>query len=151
MPNQQLEDINQMLRARREEADPDISFPESRAMFEEMVALFPLPEGVSSTPVDAGGIPAEWIRAAGASDKQTIYWLHGGGYIASAPSTRIAASWQAYLLPPARECWRLTTALRRRTRSRQPSKTQSRHTTGCCRRVLTRSRSLSAATRRVAG
>jgi len=80
MPNQQLEDITQKLRARREEADPDISFPESRAMFEEMVALFPLPEGVSSTPVDAGGIPAEWIRAAGASDNQTIYWLHGGGY-----------------------------------------------------------------------
>jgi epsilon-lactone hydrolase len=80
MPNQQLEDIARMLRARREEADPDISFPESRAMFEEMVDLFPLPEGVSSNPVDAGGIPAEWIRAAGVSDEQTIYWLHGGGY-----------------------------------------------------------------------
>jgi len=80
MPSQEVETITQMLRAQLEETSPDISFPESRAMFEEMVALFPLPEGVSSTPVDAGGIPAEWIRAAGASDKQTTYWLHGGGY-----------------------------------------------------------------------
>ena len=80
MPSQPLEDITQMLRARRDEADPDISFPESRAMFEEMVAFFPLPEGVSSTPLDAGGIPAEWIAAPNATDEQTIYWLHGGGY-----------------------------------------------------------------------
>ena len=90
MPSQQLEDITQMLRARREEADPEISFEVSRAMFEEMVALFPLPEGVSSTPVDAGGIPAEWIRAAGASDKQTTYWLHGGGYCIGSRNTHRA-------------------------------------------------------------
>jgi acetyl esterase/lipase len=80
MPSQQLEIITEMLRARREETPPDISFPESRAMFEQMVAAFPLPEGVSSTPVDAGGIAGEWITAPGATDDQIIYWLHGGGY-----------------------------------------------------------------------
>ena len=49
-------------------------------MFEQMTAAFPVPEGVKSTPVDAGGIPAEWITARGSGDEQTIYWLHGGGY-----------------------------------------------------------------------
>jgi acetyl esterase/lipase len=90
MPSQELEDITQMLRARREEADPDISFEESRAMFEEMVGLFPVPEGVSSTPVDAGGIAGEWIAAAGVTDEQTIYWLHGGGYCIGSINTHRA-------------------------------------------------------------
>ena len=80
MPSQELETISQMLRARREETPPDVSIPESRAMFEQMIADFPPPEGVSSKRVDAGGIAAEWIAAEDASDEQTIYWLHGGGY-----------------------------------------------------------------------
>jgi epsilon-lactone hydrolase len=80
MPSQQIETISQMLRERREQTSPDISFTESRAMFEQMVALFPPPEGVSSTPVDAGGIAGEWIAAPGAGEERTIYWLHGGGY-----------------------------------------------------------------------
>jgi monoterpene epsilon-lactone hydrolase len=80
MPSQQIQIISQMLRERREQAPPDISFPESRAMFEQMVAAFPAPAGVSSKPVDAGGIAAEWIAAEGADSERMIYWLHGGGY-----------------------------------------------------------------------
>jgi acetyl esterase/lipase len=80
MASPELKTITEMLRARQEQAPADISFPESRAMFEQMTAAFPAPPGVTSTPVDAGGIPAEWIAAPGASDEQTIYWLHGGGY-----------------------------------------------------------------------
>ena len=80
MPSQQLEEISQMLRTRREQAPPDVSIPESRAMFEQMIADFPAPAGVSSERVDAGGIAGEWIAAEDASDEQTIYWLHGGGY-----------------------------------------------------------------------
>jgi acetyl esterase/lipase len=80
MPSQELETISQMLRARREETPPDVSIPESRAMFEQMIADFPPPEGVSSKRVDAGGIAGEWTAAKGASEEQTIFWLHGGGY-----------------------------------------------------------------------
>ena len=80
MPSQEVETITQVLRARLEEASPDISFPESREMFEQMVALFPAPGDASGTPVDAGGIAAEWIAVDGASAACTIYWLHGGGY-----------------------------------------------------------------------
>jgi len=80
MPSQQLEMITQMLRTRRDDTPPDISFAESRAMFEEMVAAYPAPEGVSSEIATAGGIAAEWITAVGAGSERTIYWLHGGGY-----------------------------------------------------------------------
>ena len=80
MPSRQLETIAQMLRERREQAPPDISFPESRAMFEQMIADFPPPQDVSSNAVDGGGIPGEWIAADGADSERTIYWLHGGGY-----------------------------------------------------------------------
>lgn len=80
MPSEQVETITQMLRARLEETSPDISFPESRATFEQMVAQFPAPGGASGTPVDAGGIAGEWITAPDATDDQIIYWLHGGGY-----------------------------------------------------------------------
>ncbi len=61
MPSQQLEIITQMLRDRREQTSPDISFTESRAMFEQMVGAFPAPQGISSKPVDAGGMAGEWI------------------------------------------------------------------------------------------
>ncbi len=80
MASPELKTITEMLRARQQEAPAEISFPESRAMFEQMTAAFPLPPGVTSTPVDAGGIRAEWITTPGANDEQTIYWLHGGGY-----------------------------------------------------------------------
>src|SRR5947209_13917343 len=79
MASPELKTITEMLRARQQEAPPDISFPESRALFEQMTAAFPLPPGVTGTPVDAGGIPGEWIAAPEAGDEQTIYWLHGGG------------------------------------------------------------------------
>jgi len=90
MPSQQLETITQMLRERREQAPPAISFPESRAMFEQMVADFPAPAGVSSKPVDAGGIAAEWITADGAAGERTVYWLHGGGYCIGSINTHRA-------------------------------------------------------------
>ena len=90
MASQQIEMITQMLLERREQTSPDISFTESRAMFEQMVALFPPPEGVSSTPVDAGGIAGEWITAPGAGEEQTIYWLHGGGYCIGSINTHRA-------------------------------------------------------------
>jgi epsilon-lactone hydrolase len=90
VPSQQIQIISQMLRERREQAPPDISFPESRAMFEQMVAAFPGPQGVSSEQVDAGGIAAEWIAAHGAAPERTIYWLHGGGYCIGSINTHRA-------------------------------------------------------------
>lgn len=40
------------------------------------------PEGVTGTPASLGGVPGEWIAAAGASEDATVLYLHGGGYVA---------------------------------------------------------------------
>jgi len=37
-------------------------------------------DDVKRQPVDAGGVPAEWITAPGAAKERVIYFLHGGGY-----------------------------------------------------------------------
>src|SRR5207249_11355568 len=80
MASPELKTITELLRARQEQAPADISFPKSRALFEQMTAVFPLPPDVTSKPVDAGGIPGEWIAAPEAGDQETIYCLHGVGY-----------------------------------------------------------------------
>jgi epsilon-lactone hydrolase len=40
------------------------------------------PDGVVGTPVDAGGVPAEWIDPPGAVTDRVVLYLHGGGYVA---------------------------------------------------------------------
>jgi len=65
----------------------DKSIQEVRAQMEEWVGSFPLPEGVSLEPVDAGGVPGEWVRAREARDDAVFLYLHGGGYVLGSPVT----------------------------------------------------------------
>jgi len=39
------------------------------------------PQGCTFEPVNAGGVPAVWVKAAESNDARTIFYLHGGGYI----------------------------------------------------------------------
>ena len=39
------------------------------------------PEGVTCTPVDAGGVSAEWSVAAGVDETKVVLYVHGGGYV----------------------------------------------------------------------
>lgn len=39
------------------------------------------PEGVTCTPVDAGGVSAEWSVAAGVDEAKVVLYVHGGGYV----------------------------------------------------------------------
>ena len=39
------------------------------------------PAGVTCTPVDAGGVSAEWSVADGADQDKVILYVHGGGYV----------------------------------------------------------------------
>lgn len=59
---------------------PPAGLPEWRAGFDEMCAGFPIPADVSITQVDAGGVPALLVRAAGADPGAVIQWTHSGGY-----------------------------------------------------------------------
>ncbi len=56
-----------------------------RAVMEEMSA--PVPSDVKCTPVNAGGVPAEWIVAPGAADDCFLLYLHGGGYVMGSINT----------------------------------------------------------------
>ena len=58
----------------------DLSIQQVRAQMEGWVGAFPLPEGVSVEAEDAGGVPAEWVKAPGARDDTVFLYLHGGGY-----------------------------------------------------------------------
>ena len=41
----------------------------------------PAPAGVTCTPVEAGGVSAEWSVADGADQAKVILYVHGGGYV----------------------------------------------------------------------
>jgi len=45
------------------------------------------PEGVTVEVIDAGGVPAEWVRALDARDDAALLYLHGGGYCIGSPNT----------------------------------------------------------------
>ncbi len=52
-----------------------------RRRLDEVFGNFPLADGVKATPVDAGGVPAEWTATSSADPSRVILYLHGGGYV----------------------------------------------------------------------
>ncbi|MEX2649056.1 MAG: alpha/beta hydrolase [Alphaproteobacteria bacterium] len=46
----------------------------------------PLAPDTTITPVSAGGVPGEWVRASGSDPARRLLWIHGGGWIACAPA-----------------------------------------------------------------
>jgi hypothetical protein len=49
-----------------------------RAGMEAITSAAPIPDGAKFKPVDAGGVPGEWVETAGADDSKVILYLHGG-------------------------------------------------------------------------
>lgn len=85
MPSPQLETILKMMAER-----PDLHgapVEQRRAAFEAVTAFFPLPADVTHEPVDAGGVPGEWIAAPGADADRVVSYLHGGGYAMGSVNT----------------------------------------------------------------
>lgn len=80
MASAQLETVIQMLQSTLG-GPPPASIQDFRATFDQMGAAFPIAADVKCTPVDAGGVPAEWIVAPGAADNTVVLYLHGGGYV----------------------------------------------------------------------
>ena len=79
MASQQLQMIVEALRARPDSAE--LSIQDQRAAFQELASQFQPAQDVRCEPVDAGGIPAEWITTPEAGHESAIYYLHGGGYV----------------------------------------------------------------------
>ena len=78
MASQELQTIIQTLRSRPNLRGAPIE--QRRAAFEAVTTFFPVPQDVKAEPVDAGGIPAEWIAAPSTDAERVIYYLHGGSY-----------------------------------------------------------------------
>jgi monoterpene epsilon-lactone hydrolase len=89
MAKLKLEDIIARLRA-RPKGGPDPGFLKARAALERESAKAPLPDGVDVTPVDAAGVPGEWVQVqegAAAGEAPAVLFLHGGGYVMGSCAT----------------------------------------------------------------
>ena len=61
---------------------PDESvLPAERRRLYEQSAQYPMPPEATTTPVDAGGVPCEWVLGRGADPGRRLLYLHGGGYV----------------------------------------------------------------------
>jgi monoterpene epsilon-lactone hydrolase len=74
----QLDSLVTLLRSRPAPEKPDVGL--SRAGFEKMAAVLGGAPDAKCEPVDAGGVPAEWVAAPGIDAKRAVLYLHGGGY-----------------------------------------------------------------------
>jgi acetyl esterase/lipase len=88
MSRQQLDTIIQMLRARPIAQAPTIE--QTRAGFEQMAGLFPVDAEVKREPIQAGGVPSEWVSAPDADAGRAVLYLHGGGYVIGSINTHRA-------------------------------------------------------------
>jgi len=79
MASAELQSVIEMLRAGAAAAGTSIA--EMRAGMEAMAGLLPPPKDVTCEPVDAGGVPAEWVAAPQARADRVVLYLHGGGYV----------------------------------------------------------------------
>lgn len=79
MASDQLAMIVDMLKATKPLSEPTVE--EMRAALEAMTSGYALPDDVRAAPVDAGGVPAEWIDTPEVDAGRTILYLHGGGYV----------------------------------------------------------------------
>ena len=89
---------------------------------------YPKPDDITWEPVDAAGVPAEWVIPDDCEPGRAVVYLHGGGYatgtLESAPRPVLATS----LARRGPACSPSTTGSRRSTRSPRPSTTPSRRT-----------------------
>ena len=85
MPSPEHEAIVQMLAARPQQQDATLE--ESRAGFEQLAALFPVPDDVKTERVEAGGVPAEWVSVPETREEHVLLYVHGGGYVVGSLTT----------------------------------------------------------------
>jgi phosphinothricin tripeptide acetyl hydrolase len=64
-----------------------MSVAEIRAAYDQIGQQFPLPDAVSVTPTDAGGVKAEWAKPQNARPDAAILYFHGGGYVIGSPAS----------------------------------------------------------------
>lgn len=86
MPSPELQTVIDLLRG-MPPLPHEAAWAEQRAALESLTSMAPPVADVRCTPVDAGGVPAEWVVAAGARDDRAVLYLHGGGYCVGSINT----------------------------------------------------------------
>ena len=85
MPNAQLDAVIEMLSSRDSLENPTVE--DSRERFEQFARAVGGDTPASVRRVDADGVPADLVSAAGASSGKAILYLHGGGYVIGSSAT----------------------------------------------------------------
>jgi acetyl esterase/lipase len=102
MPSEALNQIIQAVRSMGGTGVPSIE--ELRAQAQAGSGMNPVPDDVVATPVDADGVPCEWVAAPNSRADRAVIHFHGGGYaVGSAASSRhfaarVAAAAEARVL-----------------------------------------------------
>jgi epsilon-lactone hydrolase len=84
MPSAELQMMVDMIRSHAPAGVPTVD--DLRQQADASGGLMPLPDDVEVTPVDAGGVRAEWVRTPGAREGAAVVHFHGGGYAVAGPS-----------------------------------------------------------------
>ncbi|MDI1452000.1 alpha/beta hydrolase [Polyangium sp. 6x1] len=75
--------------------DPNAPVSALRANIDDLVRRMPKPPpGVTVLPTNAGGVPAEWVTAAGADERRVLLHFHGGGYASGSPASVRDLAWR---------------------------------------------------------
>ncbi|HEY1344261.1 MAG TPA: alpha/beta hydrolase [Streptosporangiaceae bacterium] len=82
MASEELKTVQELLRG----FDLESLTIAERRKATESVASVP-PGGTAVEPVNANGVPAEWVTAAGVGDGRVLLYLHGGAYQIGSPAT----------------------------------------------------------------
>lgn len=85
MPSPELARVRELLAAAPGFAGDDVAA--MRANMEAMAAVVPLADDIRITPVDADGVPGEWVEAGAVRSDACILYLHGGGYVIGSTRT----------------------------------------------------------------
>src|ERR1700688_1503682 len=86
MISEQLKNVIERIKSQPQH--PNASIEKRRAGMERISEH--VASDVTCEPVDAGGVPAEWIAAPGAIADRAILYLHGGGYVLGSINTHRA-------------------------------------------------------------
>jgi epsilon-lactone hydrolase len=78
MASTEFYELVEKLRSRPREENPTIE--QQRAGFAALSRQFPPPASATFEPVNASGVPAEWVSIKGGRPSPVILYFHGGGY-----------------------------------------------------------------------
>ena len=82
MPSPEMQQLLQVLKQRQRAGAESgaLGLAEARASFAPAGPVYPIPEDVRVTAIDAGGVPSHWLEAPGVDVNRVLLFLHGGGF-----------------------------------------------------------------------